>query len=518
MKKIKELLKFINKQWLLQIAFGIIILNFVLDLDYLMYGVLNQIGLPLPSTLLHFIIYPLFVLKVYLFIETDKKKIFYITVLVAVVYGGYFVLHHLFVKDLFEQLYLTNRFFYSVTTELRYVLELIIPFSLIYAFYKLDPNEKMVKRVVIFTSIFISFPLFLSNLFVIGPSTYQGYTQANFISWFFGIYEEFHPRQLATQFYFSEGNTTGIVLFSIYPILIHYFYKSKKTILYALLIIVQGLAMYVLATRVATYGALLILALMLVMYPLVYLFRKEKINFKKIIILASILAIFASMFNYTPAVVNQTIDSENDGLVLNEDYQRLEGKDAAAEGESLIPGTAEYNYFYQYMFEQYYFLLTIPSIYYEWYYPYEIDPKFYVDLIFEYPLYERASGRQFQAIFFDYKWNKLTASQKLLGFSYSRFMNGSIVLEQDFLMQQYTYGYLGYLLTGPWLALLVYIVFKSLRKIKESITMERLVFGLSFSAMLASAYQSGHVLDQFFATTMMALIVAILLRQVNNKA
>lgn len=517
-KKIKELL---TKENVTLLTIVIVLLHPLLDMDYLAYGFLDSIGLPLPSTILHFLALPFLVITIFLVYEPNKKKMFFLAAYIASIYGAYFILHHWVVKDMFNQLYLTYRYEYSMTTELRYVLTLIIPFTLIYAFYRVNLSKENFKKIIIITSAFISIPILLSNIFVFGPSTYQGFTKANLFTWFFGIYETYHPRQLASQFYFSEGNTTGILLFGLYPIIINYYIQAKKKWPYLLLIITQGLAMYVLATRVATFGAPLMLGVMIFIYLFLVIIKKMEFNYGNLIPLTLVLLILLSIFPYTPAVVNQQIDAKNDGLVLQEDYQREGGKEALQNGADLIPGTAEYNYFYQYIFEDYYFLLTIPSIYYEWYYPYQIDPKFYVDLIFNYELYERASGRQFQQIFFDYKWNKLDRSQKLFGFGYSRFMQGSIVLEQDFVMQKYTLGYFGmFLLTFPWLGLLIYVIYKVLRKFLKYCDLEFISTGIAFTAIIGSAYLSGHVLDQYFTSVFLSLLISNLLlyvKKVNNE-
>lgn len=515
--KLKEIF---NRENLITTTIVVVLLNPILDIDHIFYSVWDKTGLPLPSTVLHFLILPLFVLIVYLFIEPKKIKAGIALSIYGAIVLSYFAVHHFFVKDLFEQLYLTNRYVYSLSYELQYVLTLVIPFGLIYAFYRLDLNANILKKIIITTSILISIPLFLSNLFVFGPSTYVGNTMANFPTWFFGIYDVFHPRQLATKFFFSEGNTTGIILFSIYPLLISYYFEAKKKSIWLLvLIFVQGIAMYVLATRVATYGVPIMLGSMIILYLFVYAIKRFKFDYRKLFGILLIFSILLGMYNFTPAVENQRIDSENDGLVLNEDYQRLEGKGTLEAGKDLIPGTAEYNYYYQYMFEQYYFLLTIPSIYYEWYYPYQIDSKFYVDLIFNYELYQRASGRQFERIFSDYKWNRLDSTQKLFGYSYSMFMNGSILLEQDFLMQKYAYGYLGaIILVGPWLMILAFIAYLFLRNFLANLNLKTLALGLSIGGMLGGAYLSGHVLDQFFSTVYLALFVSILILEMKRNA
>jgi hypothetical protein len=231
-----------------------------------------------------------------------------------------------------------------------------------------------------------------------------------------------------------------------------------------------------------------------------------------------VFVIFLSIYPYTPAVVNQTIDAENNGYVFdNEDY-RLNAKDDVFDGAAaLIPGSAEYNYYYIHIFRDYAFFLTIPKIYWEWYYPYDIDAKWYVDLIFEYPLEQRASGRQFQRIFSDYKFNQLDSTQKLFGYSYSMFMNGSILLEQDFYMQKYTFGYLGVvILLGPWIGLLIWIAYLFIRRLKYNFNLQTLSLGLFIGAIMGGAYMSGHVLDQFFTTTYLAFGMAYLIQNLSK--
>lgn len=508
--KVKSLF---SKENTLTVTVLIVLLHPILDLDHIFYSFLDRFNLPLPSTLLHFLVLPLFILMVYFILEPKKLKVGIGFGLYGLVVIGYFILHHLYVKDLFDQLYLTNRYVYSLSKEFQYVLTLIIPFGMIYAFFRVDLNEKVFNKIIVWTSILIAIPLFLSNLFLFGPSTYVGDTMANFPTWFFGIYDTFHPRQLATKFFFSEGNTTGILLFAIYPLLIKQYFEDRKH-RYGLLVLIaiQGMAMYVLATRVATYGVPLMLGTMLAVYTFLVFIKKIRMDWKPFLILSSVFLVFITILPYTPAMVNQTIDAENNGYVFdNEDY-RVTAKDYVKDGaKNLIPGSAEFNYYYIHIFKDYAYFLTIPKIYWEWYYPYTIDAKWYVDLIFNYDLSQRASGRQFEKIFSEYKWNQLSATQKLFGYSYTMFMNGSILLEQDFLMQRYSFGYLGLaILVGPWLVVSLLLLYVFLRKFNANLNLTVLSLGLSLVALFGGAYMSGHVIDQFLTTTYMALIFGFL--------
>ena len=507
----KTLRSLLTKQNYLALMVAIILIQPLLDIDHLVYPYLNQFNLPLPSTLVYLLGYPVVVLLAFLINENKKKRTLIFGLIYLSIVGIYFLAHHYVTKDLFEFLYLPTTYIYSMSDELKYILSLIFPLGLVYAFYKAEFNQKVFDRIILISSMSISLPLFVFNMLAIGPSTYYaGNTLANFPTWFFGVYDTYNPKMLATKFYFSEGNTTGIILFSLYPLLINLLIKAKHKWPIFLMVAIQGIAMYVLATRVATYGVSLMLGLVLIMWLFLVVLRKSKFQLMNVVMLGSLLLFFYFTLPLTPAVKNLEIDNRNDLTVSQNDNKLTEWK-GTINDEGLVPGSAEFNYYYQHIFEDYYWLLTISNEYYKYYYPYVMDAKFYVDLIFEVDFYDRLSGRQFEQIFFDYKWNKLDSTQKLFGFGYTRFMNGSILLEKDFEMQKYTLGYLGMvILTFPWLILVALLGLKALYRFKYILDLDVLIPAVSIASILGGAYLSGHVLDQYFSSTFLAFYVGYL--------
>ena len=158
---------------------------------------------------------------------------------------------------------------------------------------------------------------------------------------------------------------------------------------------------------------------------------------------------------------------------------------------------------------------SIPKMYYMDWYSYKAEPVFWSDLLFTVPLEERLTGRQFQTYFMNVKWGMADSKMKLFGMGYTPFMNGSILLEQDFIQQKYTLGYLGdLLLAGPWLILTAVGAVFVLLRWKKCMNLEIMVLATSLCCGLGAAYLSGHTLDQFVTTMFMALIAAILLDRV----
>lgn len=497
----------------------LIIAQPIIDMDYLLFDFLDQFGLPRFSTIVRFIIIPGLIIWTFFLKDKNKKKTLLFGSFYGICLGIYYYLHCKQGVALYPVLDFTTNFKFNWYQELTYILTLVLPYGLIYCIYHMHFEEKTIKFITYFSSAIISLPIFFGDLFVFGRSTYYGYTVANFFTWFTGIYETYHPRTLASKFFFNEGNTIGILMFMILPLMYYFFTKAtnkKEKIAVGVLIFIQSLSMQILSTRVATYGAVLIPIVFLVLYLFdTFVLKHEKFKINVIALTCSAIVVFASILNYTPAIQNQKLDAVNDLALINNGAVD-EGKADLLKGEALIPGSKEFNDFYIFMFEQYgiraKYATSIPSMYYVDWYNYKFDPKFWVDMILEREVEERVGGRQIQKIFMDYKYEKLSDTDKILGMGYSTFMNGSILLEKDFVQQVYTLGYAGTLLTiMPWAIVTLVGALLVLFKWKKLLRLDVMVYAMSIVAALGTAYTSGHTLDQFVSTTFMALLVGILL-------
>ena len=516
----QEIIKYfvsLSKEQLNKIFTVTVFMIIFLDIDQWLYPFFDRIGVPLPSTVFTYIWLPIYIFLVFVVLETNKKKVLTIAFVFGIIYGTYFIIHHLIVKDLDTFLRLQNNFHYSLVYELIYMFILLLPLVFVYVIYRLQPSFTQTEKIMVMVAMMISIPIVITNLLTISPSTYVGWTKSNFLTWFTGIYDVYHPRELATKFFFTEGNTTGIVLFATYPFTINLMRKFKASWKTTLMVIIQGLAMFCIATRVASYGVILIMVAYLIILLVTYIINKEKHNKKFIVVFLLLFLVFGLIFKYTPSYVNQQINTDNNYLIIENEGLRQQIKGSITDPH-LDPLSEEFINYYSHIFVDNSFLLSIPPTYYMDMYYYRLDPKFWVDLIFEYDFYQRADGRDFEKIFSDYQWNKLSNTQKMFGFGYSTFMNGGILLEKDFEMQVYTHGYIGFtILVLPWITALLIILYKGLRQFKNIISADILVCGVSFCGILISAYSSGHTLDEPFSSILLALLVAELLLLTKTK-
>lgn len=516
-----KLLQILHDRPLEAMTFLIIALQPVLDLDYLIYPMLNQIGLPRPSTIIRFLIIPILILWAWLKKDQNKKRTFVFSAIYIAVLAVYFILHCKNAAGLYERLNLTTNFEFVLSYEFTYCFTLVIPYFIIYLIYQCNWKEAVLKKITLITSAVISIPIVISDIFLFGKSTYVGMTAASIFSWFNdSTYELFTPREVACKFFFEEGNTTGIVLFMILPLL-YYFLSRENTkkgkILTSSLIVFHSLAMLMLSTRVAAYGAALVPLTVFLAYIFLCLIKKERFQGGFVAFVVILTVMNGAIIPHSPAYQNQLLNNSSVQLVLEDDDLLQAGKNEL-KGKGLVPGTTEYNYECIYIFEDWgiksNLISTLPEVYYLEFYHYKFDAPFWVDILFEYPFSVRCSGREFERAFQQYKWQNLTSAEKCLGMGYSTFMKGSILLEADFEQQIYSYGYLGAILTVfPWIVILVGVIVVVLIHWKKMFTFKIFMLIMSLSVGLLSGYMSGHTLDEFMSIMVLATVSSFLIKE-----
>ena len=319
--------KIFNKENLFTLIFVIVALHPIIELDYLIG---DKLPIPRLTTIIDFIFLPLLVLLVFAFHEKNKKKVLILFGIYAIIFGIYFIIHCKNANTIQYTIHLTENFYFSISDEIVYTITLLLPLVYVYVFCLSNISETIIKKISISLSCFTALPIFISNLFVFGKSTYQGYTIDNFLSWFSLPFTRYwhHPRKYATKFFFEEGNTIGILMIMILPFLYYFFYKEKNKIkksLIGFLIVIQSLAMIILSTRLATYCSALVPIAMLIIYIFLVIIKKEKLSKLYICFLVLITIMSAIIIPYGPAYQNQQIDADDYTFIKGDESQITEG-------------------------------------------------------------------------------------------------------------------------------------------------------------------------------------------------
>ena len=506
----------------------LVVLHPIIELDYLAYNFLDSIGLPRFTTVINCLIYPLLIVLTFFLFEKNKKKSFIFSLIYGILFLIYFYLHTKNSYIVREQVYLPENYWFSLFDELIYCLYLLIPLAYIWVFNKQEIKEETFKYIVYGISLFTGLPIFLGDIIGFGYSTYVGYTIDSIFSWFSLPFDEFshHPRYYAGKFFFDEGNTIGILMTMILPLMYYFFLKEKdkiKKIIFGIMIFIHSLAMIILTTRVATLCAFLIPGVILFVYIILSLLKYENFNKLFISFLVIMTTLCALIYPYSPAYQNQQINAQTYVFQKSNDPQKAEIENEVREGaKGLEKYSPEWFGFYKYMFEAYSWLIRVtPPVYYLEFYDYKHDPEFWVNLIFDYELEERINGRQIQKIFTLYKWNDygLNNYQKSLGLGYSTFMHGGIVIERDFARQYYMLGPIGFVLMMlPWALVLIYLGIKLLLGYKKKKwTMFNILLMMSICIGFGVSYLSGHTFDQLTTSMFIALLMGALFNNLKDK-
>ncbi|MDO4499699.1 MAG: O-antigen ligase family protein [Erysipelotrichaceae bacterium] len=517
--------KYLTKENFFALLFVLVALHPFYEMDYLFSSFLNSFGGFRPSVFIDYILFPLMVLIAFLCFEKNKKKVLTFVGIYAVLLIAYFIPHCKTGLYLQDNIHLGYTFMFTYKDEIIYLMCLLLPLAYIYVYNFTEITESIIKKISVVISAFVSLPIVISNFLQVGYTTYLDVMAGSFFDWFSLPFNDTdkHPRRYATKFFFEEGNTIGVLMVIVLPFMYYFFLKEtdkRKKALLGFLILSDSLSMMMLGTRIASYCAILIPITVLAVHVFTAVIKTEKFKvwFAGFCVLLTL--INAGILPYCPAYQNQKFDaSDFSTLKLNDDIREgfRKGIEEGAEGmEPFGPAWIDY---YCYMFLQYKFLVGVtPAVYYEYWYDYRVDPKFWVDLIFDYELEERVNARQLETIFYKYKWDLLTPAQKLTGFTWSLFMWGGITIEKDFLVHFYTYGYLGFpLIMGPWVVMFLYMIYKFLRSYKYGKwNMFNFTLMMSVALSVVASYASGHGYDELTVTMFVALCCTAIIQRMRN--
>ncbi len=540
------------------LVFIFLVIQPLVDLDYLLNDFLKQYHLIVPSTIVRFLILPLLAVGAFILVDKHKKRTFIGAAIIAIIWIAYVVLHFISTKNL--DLFLPANYQFLTGIELKYILTMTLPFVLMYVVWMANFSEKSFNRVILCVSTFVCGVIFITDLLAISKGSYGGYTQSSFISWFMGGYEQYKATQLTSKGFFQEANVIGALLFTLLPLLYKVLYEVKRKWPVMILIVIHSLCMMIVGTRVATLGTIAVAVIAFIGYLIILLLKQGRLQVVSLAFMAFMIAFCSLVFPYSPAIKHQQENAvqiqsnREDNQVIPDLSSGLEGMEGDSfeynwalinivrnnawlenavqiqsnrEDNQVIPDLSsglegmegdsfEYNWALINIVRNNAWLIGMPA-YYDYIYEIEFDPVFWKHVL-EQPFEVRTDGRDLQKLFAEYKWDMLTPKQKLFGTSYSTVSQGGFIIEQDFLRQYYTLGILGAIIfTGPYLVLTAACGVNMLRRFKSMVTFENGMLLVSVGAGLGAAYYSGHVLDTLLTSFFIAFSLITLFQKTLKK-
>lgn len=463
-------------------------------------------GFTLPPIL---VVLAVFAVAVYYFIKYRGGSIGKILFVYLVICAIYFVLHHLNCVEFNS--YVEGDFHYSMIHEAYYVARLLVPMLLIYVVYEIGYNTGDFLNVSCIMSAICGLLLLVTNIVGIGLCSYTNEAIiGNIFTWKTILTtEDLLPKYYASKAFFSYANQISVVLTGLFPLVCYKVAKSPKWYNIANAIVLT-LAMLTLGTMTATIGAILEIACLAVLVVLYFLFNIKKIKtYKKNIIAAGlvgvlIIGILAGLAPISPAIRNMNMSQKNN-LGNKMEHFSLD----MSNSEMTDDQYREYCEFVLYNYEA----AGIAWRYVYVYYPYELDPAFWVAMIRNYTVGDNQNYRSLETRLIQRitdidgsKWNPL------LGISATRETN-IIKIERDITAQYYSMGILGVVLFfGLYFVVILIAIVSVLKSMfrKKKFPLFQVVVAMSFCVMMVMGYYCGNSLDMTFLSTYLGVSCGVL--------
>ena len=535
------------KYWLLMLF---IMIQPLLDIYYLYTDkIVNIIGFS-PSTIIRILITFVLVLLTLISLKDKKKWILALSYIsVAIIYTA---VHILNARNFHSVV--PGNFGYSNIQELFYIIRLMIPMCILFITYNLNLETEDFSNVIRILLVLIAGSIVVTNILNISLNSYTNEViKSNIFGWFNGAYDKYNYSSLASKGFFNFANQIAVILVLLLPIIMA-IYNNNKQNKDLIITIVTIISMIMLGTKVALYGAIIEVGILICVLIFTRVFKKENtINKKNFMLVGLCLITILGLLPKSPALnrelvakyvrinnskveikgVNENSKDENienkehdntppkklnnhqleDNKELeNTDLNSLENKNT----NKLTPSKSNKKEMIEYI-ENNYQALMVNEQFIKQSYPYQYDPEFWVEII-NLPVVERLNWRNIEQKMLQRVMDKNNnPMDKFFGLTFSRTQN-IFNLERDFLSQYYSIGILGVIIfLGPYVILTLLCGIKMLFNFKYKFSVINSLLAISILLSLALSYYSGNVLDSLTVMIILSFMLGFLLDNVLKK-
>ncbi len=539
MERLKNMKKMmIDKEVLIKLLMFFLMLQPVLDIYILFEPTVVSFFHFSPTTIIRILFVGLLLLMLGFTLKYSKKYFLMLGYIFLVVL--YAIFHHLNAMQF--QSNVPGNFGYSFTSEIFYIIRMLLPLIMIIISYHVKFSEKRMQTVIQTLILLISGSIVITNLFSISLASYTKTSiAANIFTWFTDQYEKYNYLQLASRGFFVSANRISALELLLTPIWLFFFIKkpTKKNIV---ITIIHIIAMLMLGTKVATLGIILLLILSFLIYCYCCFIQKE-FEFSKKILYSFIMfvIIWSSIFPLSPAMNRNNIDNnreqnsetmvtckkmkqiplgqikyedplieyETDDLTkcsLNKDLEKQK-LELVERNLAFLSKEEEKVEYLKSFIEVEYENFNIKTEFLFESYPYQYNPYFWYDIMKE-PLMVRTNFRILEErMLSNIKKQNNNYYDNYFGITFTR-MSNIFDLERDFISHYYTLGWCGLiLLLFPYLIIVVFGIILMLFQFKEKINFYNIMLLFSIGITLFAAYYSGNIMDGLIVTLILGFII-----------
>ena len=247
-----------------------IVIQPLLDIYYLYTDkVVNMFGFS-PSTIIRVGITGLLVLLTLLTLKDKKSWIFIIsyTIIVAM-----YTIFHLINAMNFKSL-VPGDFNYSFISEVLYIIRLMIPLCIVFIASNIKITKNDFDYAIKIILILISGSIVISNILKISLSSYTNEViKDNIFGWFTGAYEQYNYSSLASKGIFNFANQISALLVLLLLVMLA-IYVRKNSRINLFIILTTIIAMIMLGTKVALFGAIIDIGIFICLILFMKLFKQ----------------------------------------------------------------------------------------------------------------------------------------------------------------------------------------------------------------------------------------------------
>ena len=522
----------INKRLIEKILIAFLALQPILDLYFLFdQEVVDFFGFS-PSTIVR-IGFVGVIGILFLFIIKNKKEIFAYSAYLTLVFI-YVVLHHINAMN-FTDFYDGYDFGYTLVSELFYIIRMLMPLFIIIVSAHFEFSDKTIENLVTLLIVLISGSIVVTNLLGISTGSYsKEIIEGNIFYWFMEDRGGIGFMGLASKGLFLDPNRLSALLVLLTPITFYVLFKNPS-VKNMIVIIINLFGMFMLGTKVSTYGCLIIFVLSIFIYFFFSLVKKEvKSKFSVALFLILIAIGYILIYPYCPAVNRTEVDNsiyeeynsnkdnklENNKLAMDELNQQLIAESGLEVEISDIEDVEEIlatmpedkkkiilMNFIETNYQQY-------SLHYHFVfdsYPYGYDPEFWYDVM-NLEIDERMNFRLIEKMMLERVKEKNDNSlDDWLGITFTR-MGNIFDLERDFVSHYYTLGILGLIVfLLPYLIVVVVSIVRILIRFRDVCKMKNIFYLLSVGIVVFAAYFTGNVMDGLVVTLILGFVIGQLI-------
>lgn len=477
----------------------------ILDIHYLYTEeVVKAVGFS-PSTIIRMIIIGVLFILTILTLRDRKSWIFmgiYFTLV-----GIYTIFHILNARDFYTLV--PNDLGYSVIGELFYIIRMSIPMLVIFVTMTTEISKKDYEKVIKIILLLISLSIITSNIFKFSLTSYgKDIISGNIFDWFNNGYLKYNYLELASRGPFNSANQLSALLCLLLPTMFGIYTYDKK-ISNLLTILLTILSMIMIGTKVALYGAIIVVIVYIIMVLTAKVLKQDILVDKKILALVGLsILILAVLYAKSPSINREVVES---GYKYNAEKEEVkkevkkEVKEEVKKEESKhIPkkqGMVQY-------VEEHFIEAKIKYDFITQCYPYQYDPEFWIDIM-ELPVNQRTDYRLLELKMHQrVKDINNNPNDKWLGISFTR-TEHLFTLERDFIYQYYSLGLIGVILfLGPYVLMTLGCLLRIILKLRKKFNVKYAMtcFGTLF--ILGVSIYSGNIMDALTITIILAFILA----------